>query len=67
MIEQAAKQHADLVVLGETLTYFGTGKTFAEVAGASAWTVDGVLRCTGQEARPLHCCRPGLVAWPSDL
>ena len=32
LIEQAAKQHADLVVLGETLTYFGTGKTFAEVA-----------------------------------
>ncbi len=32
LIEQAAKQHADLVVLGETLTYYGTGKTFPEVA-----------------------------------
>ncbi len=32
LIEQAAKQHADLVVLGETVTYYGTGKSFAEIA-----------------------------------
>ena len=32
LIDQAAKQHADLVVLGETLTYYGTGKSFAEIA-----------------------------------
>ena len=32
LIDQAAAQHADLVVLGETLTYFGTGKSFAECA-----------------------------------
>ncbi len=32
LIDQAAKQHADLVVLGETLTYYGTGKSFAELA-----------------------------------
>ena len=32
LIEQAARQHADLVVLGETLTYYGTGKSFAEIA-----------------------------------
>jgi predicted amidohydrolase len=32
LIDQAAKQHADLVVLGETLTYYGTGKPFAELA-----------------------------------
>jgi predicted amidohydrolase len=32
LIAAAAKQKADLVVLGETLTYFGTGKTFAQCA-----------------------------------
>jgi len=31
-IEQAAKQQADLVVLGETITYFGLGKGYAECA-----------------------------------
>jgi predicted amidohydrolase len=32
LVEQAAEKHADLVVLPETLTYFGTGKTLAECA-----------------------------------
>jgi predicted amidohydrolase len=32
LIDQAAKRNADVVVLGETLTYYGTGKTFAEIA-----------------------------------
>ena len=32
LIEDAARQRADLVVLGETLTYAGTGRTFPEVA-----------------------------------
>jgi len=32
LIEEAASQRADLVVLPETLTYFGTGLSFAEVA-----------------------------------
>lgn len=32
LIRQAHEQRADLVVLPETLTYYGTGKTFAEVA-----------------------------------
>jgi predicted amidohydrolase len=32
LIAEAARQKADLVVLGETLTYFGTGKSFADVA-----------------------------------
>jgi predicted amidohydrolase len=32
LIEKAAKQKADLVVLPETLTYYNTGKSFAEVA-----------------------------------
>ncbi len=32
LISQAAKQKADLVVLGETLTYCGLGKSFADVA-----------------------------------
>ena len=32
LIEQAARQNADVVVLGETLTYYGTGKSFAEIA-----------------------------------
>lgn len=31
-IADAAKQNADLVVLGETITYVGLGKTFADVA-----------------------------------
>ena len=31
-IAEAAKQHADLVVLGETLTYVGSGKKYHEVA-----------------------------------
>src|SRR5437763_12838040 len=30
LIEEAAKQKADLVVLGETLTYFGTHKNYVE-------------------------------------
>jgi predicted amidohydrolase len=32
LIEEAARQRADLIVLPETLTYFGTGSKFAEVA-----------------------------------
>jgi predicted amidohydrolase len=32
LIAEAAKQRADLVVLPETLTYFGLGKTYAECA-----------------------------------
>jgi predicted amidohydrolase len=32
LIAEAARQNADLVVLGETLTYFGAGKSFAECA-----------------------------------
>jgi predicted amidohydrolase len=32
LIERAAEQKADLVVLGETLTYFGTGQTYVEAA-----------------------------------
>lgn len=32
LIAEAAKQKADLVVLGETVTYFGLGKSFADVA-----------------------------------
>ena len=32
LIEQAANQNAELVVLPETLTFYGTGLTFAEVA-----------------------------------
>ncbi|RUL88815.1 carbon-nitrogen hydrolase family protein [Tautonia sociabilis] len=32
LIAEAARQGADLVVLPETLTYFGSGKSFAEVA-----------------------------------
>ncbi|HMF13030.1 MAG TPA: carbon-nitrogen hydrolase family protein [Gemmataceae bacterium] len=30
LIAEAARQKADLVVLGETLTYFGTGKSYAD-------------------------------------
>ncbi len=32
LIEDAARERADLVVLGETLTYAGTGRSFEEVA-----------------------------------
>ena len=32
LVAEAARQRADLVVLPETLTYYGTGKSFAEVA-----------------------------------
>jgi predicted amidohydrolase len=32
LIAEAARQKADLVVLGETLTYYGLGKSMAEVA-----------------------------------
>jgi predicted amidohydrolase len=32
LVAEAARQKADLVVLGETLTFFGTGKTYAECA-----------------------------------
>ena len=32
LIEKAHQQNADLVVLPETLTYYGTGKSFSEVA-----------------------------------
>jgi predicted amidohydrolase len=32
LIAEAARQKADLVVLGETLTYYGLGKPFADVA-----------------------------------
>jgi predicted amidohydrolase/putative intracellular protease/amidase len=32
LIAEAARQKADLVVLGETVTFYGTGKTYAECA-----------------------------------
>lgn len=32
LIAEAARQRADLIVLGETLTYYGLGKTFEEVS-----------------------------------
>ncbi len=32
LIEEAARQKADLIVLGETLTYYGLGKSMVEVA-----------------------------------
>src|SRR5262249_18779085 len=32
LVAEAARQKADLVVLGETLTYFGAGKSYAECA-----------------------------------
>ncbi len=32
LIAEATRQKADLVVLGETVTYYGLGKTYAEVA-----------------------------------
>lgn len=32
LVAEAARQHADLVVLGETLTYLGTGKSYVECA-----------------------------------
>lgn len=32
LIAEAAQQKADLIVLGETVTYYGTGKTMAECA-----------------------------------
>jgi predicted amidohydrolase len=32
LVAEAARQKADLVVLGETLTYYGLGKPYAEVA-----------------------------------
>lgn len=32
LVEEAARQRADLVVLGETLTYPGTGLSYAEIA-----------------------------------
>ena len=32
LLEEAARQKADLVVLGETVTYPGTGRTYAELA-----------------------------------
>ncbi len=34
LIAEAARQKADLVVLGETITYYGQGKSFPEVAEA---------------------------------
>lgn len=34
LIEEAAQKHADLVVLPETLTFYGTGSTYAECAEA---------------------------------
>jgi predicted amidohydrolase len=34
LIEEAARQHADLIVLPETLTYFGTGLSLADCAEA---------------------------------
>ena len=45
LIEQAARQNADLVVLGETLTYYGTGKSFAEIAEPMPGPSTEILRC----------------------
>ena len=57
LIDQAARQHADLVVLGETLTYYGTGKTFAEIAEPVPGPSTEYFG-TGQEAWPVHRCWP---------
>ena len=57
LIAQAAEQKADLIVLGETLTYYGLGKTPGRDGRAGARPVDRVLRRPGQEAQSLHRAR----------
>ena len=58
LIAEAARQRADLVVLGETLTYYGLGKTLRRSGRADPRPIDRVLRRARQEAQPLHRRRP---------
>ena len=44
LVAEAARQKADLVVLGETLTFFGTRKSFPECAEP----IPGLLDRTGK-------------------
>ena len=44
LIAEAARQKADLVVLPETLTYYGTGKPMVEMRRAGPRAVDRLLR-----------------------
>jgi hypothetical protein len=65
-IADAARQKADLVVLGETLTYYGLGKSFADVAepipGPSTEYFAKLAK-----ARPVHRRRVGRAGGPSHL
>ena len=67
LIAEAAKQKADLVVLGETLTYFGTGKSLRGLRRADPRPVHGVLRRAGEEAQPVHRRRPARARPASGL
>ncbi len=57
LIAEAAQKRADLVVLPETLTYYGLKKTYVDCAepvpGPSTW----YLWQARERTRPLHCCR----------
>ena len=53
-IEEAARQSADLIVLPETLTYYGSGRTYPGMRRADSRPLDRVFRRACQEAQPVH-------------
>ena len=67
LIAEAARRKADLVVLGETLTYVGLGKTYARGRRADPRPVHRVLRPAGAAAQPVHRARPARARRPSGL
>ena len=56
LIAEAARQKADLVVLGETLTYVGLGKTYARRGRADPRPVHRVLRPAGAGSTTSTSC-----------
>ena len=66
LIAEAARQKADLVVLGETLTYVGLGKKYHEVAEPIPGPSTEYFGALAEEAQPLHrrpACSSATGTW----
>ncbi len=64
LIAEAARQKADLVVLGETLTYVGLGKIVPRRGRTDPGPVHRVFRAAGAAAQPVHRARPARARRP---
>ena len=66
LIAEAARRKADLVVLGETLTFVGLGKIVPRSGRADPGPVHRVFRAAGAAAQPVHrarACSSATATW----